>query len=117
MGAGASLSAEGHLYQINDCGCVYACYYEKQTAVAVELRKCCYTHLEKLKHREYDVAAYRRMEKRTVGLPISDLSDGWMTPAETIQEATRRGVRGIDEFVDNRNVLERFGIYPLSIYK
>jgi hypothetical protein len=69
--------------------------------------------LEKLKHREYDVATYRRMEKHTVGLPISELCDRWMTPAETIQEATRRGVRGIDEFVDNRNVLERFGIYPL----
>lgn len=119
MGAGASLSADGHIYKIQDCGCVYACYFENQISQSVQLKKCCYTHLDHLKNQKYDVAVYRRMEKRAIGIHINHLTnthdihyDEWITQTEAIQVASKRDIRGMDEVIGNRNILERFGVYP-----
>ena len=41
---------------------------------------------------------------------ICDKNNGWMNQSQAIQEAKRRNMRGIDEFILNTNILEKYDI-------
>ena len=135
MGAGASVNEpSGYIFRVNTCGCIYGCYYENHIAECVELKKCCYSDLQNLRNREFDESRLRKLEKRTLGIPIDELTGdaksrgesaymdvgymdvgsktGWMRQADAIEYARREQIRGIEEFIYNTNILVRFGILP-----
>jgi len=129
MGAGASVEHQGKIFQVKPCGCIYSCTYEGFVATdKVEMMACCYACLSDLRKNRFDFAMVKRMAKHTYGQHIDELtlghakpeSDGdhressnsvgvWMTQTQSLDYAKKKGIRCVEEFLYNTNILERYG--------
>jgi len=128
MGAGASIETNGHIYNAMMCGCIYRCEYQECIANGnVALVKCCYHCLEKLKRRTFDYRMVDSMCKNTRGESINILTDklgwtpedktgwtpedktGWMTEVSALAYADKHGIRSVEEFIYNTNILNKYG--------
>lgn len=113
MGAGASIETTGKIYLEKECGCIYSCaYYESIATEDVGLMKCCYTCLQMLRNEQFDYSYVDRLKLRTSGEPVSRLvneeSGSWMTASRAVQEAHKKGIRTVEEFLYNVNILQRY---------
>lgn len=116
MGAGASIESEGHIYNPISCGCIYRCEYHESIATGnVELVKCCYECLEKLKHRTFDYGVVDDMSYAIREQPIDIVTakTGWMTQVSAFAYANKRGIRSVEEFIYNTNILNKYGFCRL----
>ncbi len=112
MGAGASIESSGHIYNASSCGCIYRCEYRESVATGnVELVKCCYHCLEKLKCRTFDYEAVDDMcyETRDQSIHLLTSKNGWMTEVSALEYADKRGIRSVEEFIYNTNILNKYG--------
>lgn len=139
MGASASFETDGQIYKPMDCGCIFACDFYDRVADKVKLVKCCYTCMESLKQKRFNVARVVHLMKRTRGKQVDMLTrsggrtqchdhrDGygydadadadphanaaeWLTKTSAIEMAHTQGIRSMDEFLQNSDILERYGI-------
>jgi len=108
MGAGASIEIERNIYLAKECGCIYRCTYSNGVATDdVGLMKCCYACLEDLRRCRFDFAKVDRLVKHTYGQDISHLK-GWVSAEKAAEEARRMGIRSVEEFLYNTDILARY---------
>lgn len=116
MGAGASIESSGHLYHASSCGCIYRCTYRDQIVEGpVDLVKCCYTCLHRLKDRTFRYDLYKDMCKSVQNQPVHVLTDptnhtdknSWMTEPQALVYAHKQGIRSVEEFIYNTNILDK----------
>jgi hypothetical protein len=114
MGAGASFERDGRIYKPMTCGCIYACDYYDQIAEKVKLVKCCHECLESLKTRKFNTARFITMQKNVQNKHVNDLIDnpstGWLSKISAMELAEKNGIRCMEEFLYNTNIIDRFGI-------
>jgi len=114
MGAGASIESDGCLYHARSCGCIYRCEY-RNTLVSgdVELVKCCYHCLEKLRQHTFDYEMVDDLCRETRNQPIDVLTTKsnmqWMNQVSALAYADKRGIRSVEEFLYNKNILCKYG--------
>jgi hypothetical protein len=112
MGAGASIESTGNIYNAMPCGCIYRCEYRESVANGnVALVKCCYSCLEKLKCRTFDYRTVDDMRYATCEQSIHALTSkmGWMTEVSAFSYAHTHGIRSVEEFIYNTNILAKYG--------
>jgi len=112
MGAGASFESSGHIYNAIPCGCIYRCEYQDLVVNRnLALVKCCYHCLEKLKHRTFDYNAVDDMRYEIEGKDVHSVTSnsGWMNQVSALEYANGRGIRSVEEFLYNTNILNKYG--------
>lgn len=117
MGAGASIESDGHIYNAMPCGCIYRCEYRDSVANGnVALVKCCYDCLEKLKCRtfHYDAVSDMCYETYEQSIHVLTAKKGWMTEVSALAYAHKRGIRSVEEFMYNTNILVKYGFGSLK---
>ena len=112
MGAGASIESDVNIYNAMPCGCIYRCECRDYVATGnVELVKCCYECLEKLKHHTFDYGVVDDMGFAIRGrsIDIVTAENGWMTEVSAFAYANKHGIRSVEEFIYNTNILSKYG--------
>jgi hypothetical protein len=114
MGAGASFETEGHLYHARSCGCIYRCEYNNTIVSGnVELVKCCYNCLERLKKYTFDYAIVDELSQETRGQSVDSLiaspASKWMSQVSALAYADKHDIRSVEEFLYNTNILWKCG--------
>jgi hypothetical protein len=116
MGAGASVeSSNGYLFQAVSCGCIFRCEYMDYISDGnVELVKCCYHCLEKLKRNQYNYDIVNGMCDDTRNQSIHILTESktheWLTQANALVYANKHKIRSVEEFLYNTNILRKYEI-------
>ena len=113
MGAGASFENDGKIYKPMECGCIFACEYYDRIVDKLKLVKCCYTCMESLKRKEYNICRVVALSKQTNGKNVDELIEPkrdakWLTTVEAMQMAHTKGIRSMEEFLQNTNILDRY---------
>jgi hypothetical protein len=112
MGAGSSVETYGKLDMSKECGCIYSCGYSDNIVDDnIGLMKCCYSCLEKLRQKKFDFGEVDNMRKSVSGDTVDRAtrsSNSWMTAARAIQEAKQQGIRSVEEFLNNSDVLQKY---------
>ena len=112
---GASASLQRKVYKFMECGCIYCYDFSNENPETMQMLCHCYNCFQKLKKKEFEISLlkdlihelsyFNKMDEL-----ICDKNNGWMNQSQAIQEAKRRNMRGIDEFILNTNILEKYDI-------
>ena len=113
MGATASLQPK--VYKFMKCGCIYCYDFSNNNPESIQLLGHCFNCLKDLKRNRFDISIVN--ELATELSRYSEMGDllyhrqtGWMNQSSAIEEAVKRDMRGIDEFLHNKNILETYNI-------
>lgn len=107
MGSSAS-SLQNKAYKFMDCGCIYCYDFSNED---IQLLCHCHNCLQTLKSETFDVSIVCELENELSCCSVMSRSKmGWLSQSEAIQEAMRLKMRGIDEFLTNTNILDRYDI-------
>lgn len=107
MDAGAS-SFQNKVYKFLNCGCIYCYDFSNEH---IQLLCHCHNCLQNLKKNTFNVNIVRKLVSEiSCCEDIKSCKMDWLSQPEAIQEATRVKMRGIDEFLENTNILERYGV-------
>jgi hypothetical protein len=109
MGAGASF--ERKVYKRIVCGCIYCyCFNEER----IQLLCPCYICIDNIKNKKYNTIIAKTLSKEIKGKSEDEIimeKNGWISEALAIQQAHNRGMRCIEEFINNHDILEKNNIY------
>ena len=107
MGASAS-SLQNKVYKFLNCGCIYCYDFSNEN---IQMLCHCHNCLQKLRKNTFDNNVVNELVNEISHCnDMSPCKMGWLTQPEAIQEAIRLKMRGIDEFLVNTNMLNRYGI-------
>ena len=109
MGAGASFDRK--IYKRLDCGCIYCYSYDDNR---VKLLCPCYMCIGIIQQKKFSPQIPKRLSNEIGNLSEDEILNkniGWVSEAKAIQEAHSRGMKGINEFITNTDILERNNIY------
>jgi len=114
MGASAS-NLQTKVYKFMECGCIY-CYDFSNESHDIQMLCHCHNCLQELKNNTFDtnvvgklvdeLSCYTDMEEL-----VGKNKFGWLNQSQAIQEASRIKMRGIDEFLLNTNILQKYNIH------
>jgi len=109
MGAGASF--ERKIYNRIECGCIYCYSYNKDK---VQLLCPCHMCIGIIRLKKYSTQIPRNLANEVRGKDEDEIIEeniGWVSQATAIEQANKRGMKCIDEFLSNSDILERNNIY------
>jgi hypothetical protein len=109
MGAGASF--ERKIYKRIECGCIYCYSYNKNK---IQLLCPCYMCIGIIRLNKYSTQIPRKLANEVRDKDEEEIIEkniGWVSEAVAIEEAHNRGMKCIDEFICNSDILERNNIY------
>ena len=111
MGSGLSVEVNGYLFRELECGCIYRCMYKNMIVERrVEMVKCCYHCLHRLKTDTFDMKPVYRVEDELFERSFEEIAykSEWMTQVKALHYAKEKGIRTVEEFVYNTNILDKY---------
>ena len=112
---GATASLQNKVYKFLNCGCIYCYDFSNENPENIQMLCHCHNCLQKLRKCTFDISVLNELVNELsyyddIDQLICKNKFGWLSQSQAIQEATRLKMRGIDEFLANTNMLERYGI-------